>query len=598
MPTTIEQPAASEELQYTFIPSFAKGVNGSLEAHLIDQSELSAVSNLRNLKGALELDYGYTTRGSTIRGNPRNETHFFKKDGTDFLILTTDLSVYVWDTTEDDWQYVSNGTDTTLTAAASAGATTITVASITGFADGESIGVKLDSGKQHKTTVSGSPSGSTITLADAIPTGEAAAIGNKVVEAVLLAGVTDSGVYARVVPSHDWLVIVNGVNTPKRFDGSTCIDIPGLPSGVTTFVAKLVEVFHGYLCFLNVIENGVEKPQKIVRSDTGDPTNLSSGNAGSDNLFQSQGEIRAVSTLGPYMIVYKGGRGLKSHNIVRIEHVGTTDKIFQIDNVVENAGAVSGGAVVSVNDVDYVMDVDKIYRYSGGFDIDILSNNINHLTFMNDGDLNPERTGRVFGIFVKELREVWFFYPTGTNDIPTKVARYSIDNKSFLFRTFLSVVGASRFTPLQPDAWEDYTTNWEDWDLAWGQVLYDKNTDHILLFGNNARVYIYDFSQTQDNGADIAWSLETKNFFVPNKQLRIDRVEFRGKGTITVQFSKDGGSTYTAFTGSPFSLGSTLTTKKIFGGIVTDEFMIKFSGTGSPANIGWVGFRAKEESTT
>lgn len=53
---------------------------------------------------------------------------------------------------------------TTLTAGAAQGASTITVASITGLASGQRIGVLLSSGSMQWTTINGAPSGLTVTL--------------------------------------------------------------------------------------------------------------------------------------------------------------------------------------------------------------------------------------------------------------------------------------------------------------------------------------------------------------------------------------------------------------------------------------------------
>ena len=73
-------------------------------------------------------------------------------------------------------------TDTTLSANASGGATTITVASIANIASGDVIGIKLNTGLYHFTTVNGAPSGSTVTLTAAIPgSGVVANSGNAVV---------------------------------------------------------------------------------------------------------------------------------------------------------------------------------------------------------------------------------------------------------------------------------------------------------------------------------------------------------------------------------------------------------------------------------
>lgn len=53
---------------------------------------------------------------------------------------------------------------TELAAAASSGASTITVDSITGISSGDVIGVEMDDGTLHWTTVNGAPSGTTVTL--------------------------------------------------------------------------------------------------------------------------------------------------------------------------------------------------------------------------------------------------------------------------------------------------------------------------------------------------------------------------------------------------------------------------------------------------
>lgn len=67
---------------------------------------------------------------------------------------------------------------TTTTANAAAAATTITLTSASGFTNGKQIGIILDSGSVHWTTISGAPSGLVVTLAAALPS--AAASGSTV----------------------------------------------------------------------------------------------------------------------------------------------------------------------------------------------------------------------------------------------------------------------------------------------------------------------------------------------------------------------------------------------------------------------------------
>jgi hypothetical protein len=67
---------------------------------------------------------------------------------------------------------------TTLSAASAATDTTLTVTAITGFSDGDTIGIELDDGSMDWTTVNGSPSGTTITITTGVTS--AAASGNRV----------------------------------------------------------------------------------------------------------------------------------------------------------------------------------------------------------------------------------------------------------------------------------------------------------------------------------------------------------------------------------------------------------------------------------
>lgn len=67
---------------------------------------------------------------------------------------------------------------TALSAAASLGATSITVDSITGISNGDNIGIVVDDGTVHWTTVNGVPSGSTVTLTVALD--DSAAKGSRV----------------------------------------------------------------------------------------------------------------------------------------------------------------------------------------------------------------------------------------------------------------------------------------------------------------------------------------------------------------------------------------------------------------------------------
>lgn len=100
-----------------------------------------------------------------------------KKEGV--LFLTTGQTSYLLGPNSTDHATEENSLVTTsLAVAAVATDATVDVASATGISDTYTIGIVLDDGTFHWTTVSGAPAGVTVTLTDQMPSG--AAIGNRV----------------------------------------------------------------------------------------------------------------------------------------------------------------------------------------------------------------------------------------------------------------------------------------------------------------------------------------------------------------------------------------------------------------------------------
>lgn len=84
-----------------------------------------------------------------------------------YLFTNKDQSTYTLNSSTTD-HYTASFTQTALSADALSGATSITVDSISGISASDKIGVYQDDDTVHWTTVSGAPSGATITLASAL----------------------------------------------------------------------------------------------------------------------------------------------------------------------------------------------------------------------------------------------------------------------------------------------------------------------------------------------------------------------------------------------------------------------------------------------
>lgn len=132
----------------------------------------------------------------------------------------------------------------TLTAASPASDTTLTVSAITNASSGDYIGIELDSGDIHWTTINGAPSGSTITITAGIPTGESAASGNYVfnyttkaarpdnLEAVVLRDTAGSDEPIRFMTMQEYMVLEDKASTTARGDPSAVYYEPQLTNGV------------------------------------------------------------------------------------------------------------------------------------------------------------------------------------------------------------------------------------------------------------------------------------------------------------------------------------------------------------------------------
>lgn len=134
---------------------------------------------------------------------------------------------------------------TTLTADAASSATSLTVGSITSFAASDNIGIELDNGDIHWTTINGAPSGSTIVITTGLAS--AAASGN-----------------------HIWAYTTK-IDRPVRIveawtrDYTTSTDVRDIPMEVITpeeynmITNKVSESYPLKICYEPLIDNGVAR---------------------------------------------------------------------------------------------------------------------------------------------------------------------------------------------------------------------------------------------------------------------------------------------------------------------------------------------------
>jgi hypothetical protein len=579
------------EIEFIFkdISGLIGGLDTSTPPPNLEEIRSPNLLNVFADMGELRSDTGYTTFGSVIEGYPQLATQLFYKDGTDDLILVTTTRCYIW--TSSEWQLIPGPVMTTLSAAAAADDLVISVVDVTGFSDNDDIIVELDNGHQHKTTINGAPdtADKTITLTDAMPSG--AAIGNKVGIPAVLNGYEDNQVNFTQWTADDKLIITNNIDNVKQFDGVQLIDVPNLPSSGNTKAANVL-VYENYLLLANTVEGGTRYPQRIRWCDTGDPTNWSTGNAGFEDLYDTEDYILSLMTLGPYGYIYR------ERSIYRISYVGSPDLLFTFEMMVAGEGVVSSQAAVDIGDYHVFFGNSNIYRYDGDFSIQPIADRIYYKIFGTSGILNPAYKTRVFGLYVEELDEIWFFLPSTECDVPDTLVRYSIVHEAMFIRKFNDkFLGYGFYTATSGKTWAELVGSWYEQTWTWDSRRLLANAPITLLCGyDNKQVYSYDYIASDDNRVPISWYFETKDFSSPSSLMRFDMLEFEGTGeAVNVSYSTDEGGTWTSmFNGI---VGSDYSKIRIWKQIITDKIRFKFSGDVGGFSLRRIRLKLREEST-
>jgi hypothetical protein len=575
--------------QSVSVDAFIGGLNTAQRSEMLANDELVTCNNVVLRQGKVQVDTGYQLFGTAVRGSPQTDYQYFSRTGISALILITTETVYIFNSAASEWQYIPGTVHTTVSTQANAGATSIVVASISGFVNGQHVGIKLDNGVQHQTTISGTPSGNTIVILDAIPTGRYAPVNASAVAAITLTGDLDSQVSVVPVPSNDWLVFTNGLNLPMYFDGTYCLTLPNLPANFES--CKAVIEYNSSLFMLNTVEAGLNFPQRVRRTDIGDPTNWSTNLAGYDDLYDGVDIILGGELMGPYLIIYR------ERSIVRGSYVNTGGKIYQWDTTLEGEGVVSTQAVVNLNAKHILFANAGIFSYTGGYDIDSIGDKIFYKIYSNQGDLNTSYKNRVFSFYVEELDECWFFYPAGESAIPNTLLRYNVGDDNWSIRTFADgFTGYGFYQTITAHRWVDLVGSWAAQNWRWNSrtVSTDSPTTH-LMGGNLTQVVEYNYYTADDNGVAITAVVETKDFFNKDYSIRFDSLECYCKGVdVLVEYSIDSGVHFQAFDG--LLSASTMTIFNLSRQVICDKIRFRFTSSNPGFELDYITFTYREEA--
>lgn len=587
-------PASSEWL-YKQVPDLIGGIDNKKRPDNLGENQSVTASNVFFNDELVKVDTGYTTFLGEVRGIPQKVIHAKFTDTTSDIVLVTTTTVYK--RSSGQWQYVPSATATTVDGDEAAGQTVISVADATGFTAGDYVGIKLDDGSEHQTTIA-SIASNDITIDDAIPAGKQANNAAAFVLAVSLSGDPQIPVSADYLPAANYVIFTNTVDQPKVYDknNNQCIDLADLSGSDmdatlgAAFKADIVLVFNSYLFFLNVEESGTRYNQRVRWSSVADPTTWSGTDAGFIDLLETSGEIITAKVLQGALIVYK------ENSIVRGDWVGAVEQLINYRTTVVDEGALSLNSVIEIRGKHYVVGTSTIYMYDGSLAINQIGDQVKDLLYAVDREADLSKRFNIFTAFAVERDEFLIFY-SKTEDYPDTVLRYNFRYGSWAKRSLSDpVLSSTSFTNTTGNAWSDLTSIWSSLTYPWSSPLLNTYNKAILLCGSNNQVYSYDYSTDGDNPRGnlgvIDYVLETKDFFTPNLQTQIDCIEMLIKGySIKIDYSKDKGSSYNRI--ATISPGDDLKVVRVNCQITGNQIRFKFSGTQRGFQIGWIGIKYK-----
>ena len=584
----LEKDPKSRWSQYP-LPSLIGGLNTDERADVLRSDQVVDALNLFVKKKELVHDTGYVTLGTgTLASIMKRTIQYITAAGGIQLIGISKNSVYIYSTTHSQWQYVKGTASTTLNGAQVSGTTNLVVASSTGFLTGEKVGITLTTGAQQLDTITNVPDGTHITIAAPGLTGNASN-GAAVVRAVVLTGSDNYPVMAINVPSNNWLVFTNNVDYVKRYDGTDCINVPGL----TTTSCVDVALYNSALFLFATTEGGTYHPTRVRRSEIGDPTTWAGGTAGFDDLLDTSGAIIGADVLGPYLVVYK------TRTIYRGEYVNVGGLYYQFNPMLHGdtgEGLLATDAIVNIGSSHIFLGNSNVYRYIGDFSIEPLGDDIFTLLFSNNADVNTSKLALSFGVHVEGLREVWFFYPSGGATWPDSMLRYNLKNGAWTRRNFTApMTSAGVYSQQANFAWSGLVGSWASQVWQWNSRVSTSGSPIILLCPTTTNIVVqYNFITTTDNGTTVSAVLETRDFLWSGGDIRTDRIEMYCQGlSILIQYSTDQGSTWRTWNTVS---NSTLVRSSSHKQVVCDGIRFRFTCSDANFKMRWMSLTWRPES--
>lgn len=363
------------------------------------------------------------------------------------------------------------------------------------------------------------------------------------IEMTPIAGLDGGGNYAK------WILITNGKDTPKYWDGITSKVTDYVPIGITNFKTfRSAAFFYDHLLLANVTYTTSTQSRNVIYwTDTASLLDFSGTNGGVVLISDIEGEIWKLLPLGDRLAIYA------ENSISTITYVGGS-AIYTFEKIVGSTRLVSMRGIVNVSGFHLYMNQENIIWFDGSKILRVMGDQITRTyreeLYVNNRDL-------AFGYHDAAKRRLYFSVPTGPSSNKIYMMEYKVED-------WLNSTWTTHDYNDDPTAMGDFsrdiTLTYDSSVLA--GVTYNacnftynqgtvKGGFPLRVFGTESgRVAVCDDLLTSDADEPIQAHYDTIDFTIPQEYqsslARWIELEIDAKGfEVLISYSKNEGRSYT-----------------------------------------------------
>ena len=334
------------------------------------------------------------------------------------------------------------------------------------------------------------------------------------------------------------MTFTNNNDAPQKYTGSgTCADLGGSPPD-----CKFMLDFGGYLVLANVTTGGVNYFARVQWSDTGDPETWSGGNSGSTDLLEDSLPITGLARYGNAIAIHK-------ETSIILGQLVESSSVFRFTRKETGSGTIAHNAIQNLPDGTQIFLARDGIRLFNGFTTELIPSPV--IDELRDS-MAPQYAHLSQSVLVKDLDEVWFAIPIGSQTTPETVYKYNYRTGQVYKdpRTNLTTMCLSKID--SDETWDEDSDTWDSDTSKWDSVL-ELALHRAVVFGDSAGIVSRRSSASNDISTAIDSIMDTKDFTVDDVAqgenygtlVRWLSMDLWAKGdTVTVWYSTDSGSTW------------------------------------------------------